>query len=82
METKDYASVIQSLGSAGIVPAEFAQRNIGLAGYRNRLVHIYWEVSPAELYDTVKEHVDDIGAFAGYFQVVLQDPRRFGLTVE
>lgn len=82
METKDYAAIIQSLGTAGVIPAEFAQHNIGLAGYRNRLVHMYWEVTPAELYDTAKEHADDIGAFAEYFQVVLQDPNRFKLTVE
>ena len=82
METKDYAAIIQSLGTAGVIPPEFAQRNIGLAGYRNRLVHMYWEVSPAELYDTVREHVDDIGKFAEYFQVVLQDPKRFKLMVE
>ncbi|MBI2416176.1 MAG: DUF86 domain-containing protein [Candidatus Kerfeldbacteria bacterium] len=82
LEAKDYAAIIQSLGTAGIIPVEFAKHNLGLAGYRNRLVHIYWEVSPAELYDTTKEHVNDIGAFAEYFQIVLQYPERFKLTVE
>ncbi len=82
IETKDYTAIIQSLGTAGIIPAEFAQHNLGLAGYRNRLVHIYWEVTPPELYDTAKEHLDDIGAFAEYFQIVLQNPTRFNLTVE
>ena len=82
METKDYTAIIQSLGTAGIIPVQFAQRNIGLAGYRNRLVHMYCEVAPAELYDIVKEHVDDIGAFAEYFQTVLQYPDRFHLKIE
>ncbi len=82
IETKDYAAIIQSLGTAAIIPVEFAQRNIGLAGYRNRLVHMYWEVTPPELYDTVKEHIDDIGAFAEYFQKVLQHPEHFHLQIE
>ena len=82
VDTKDYRDVIRSLGTAGIIPSDFAQRNIGLAGYRNRLVHIYWEVTPGELYDTAQLHLQDIGLFTEYFQVVLQVPEKFKLTVE
>lgn len=79
-ETKNYAAVIKSLGDAGIVSPQFAQRNLGLAGYRNRLVHMYWEVSPGELYDTIREHLDDLDEFAEAFAQVLRDPQKFGLA--
>jgi uncharacterized protein YutE (UPF0331/DUF86 family) len=82
LEAKDYAAVIDGLGKAGIVEETFAQRNKGLAGYRNRLVHLYWEVSPEELYDTVKDHLEDFDAFAVAFQRVLQEPKTFNLTLE
>ncbi|KKU13166.1 MAG: hypothetical protein UX17_C0025G0003 [Parcubacteria group bacterium GW2011_GWC2_45_7] len=79
-ETKDYAAVIKSLGDVGIVNPQFAQRNLGLAGYRNRLVHMYWEVSTGELYDTVREHLDDLNEFAEAFAKVIRDPQKFGIA--
>lgn len=81
-ETKDYTAIILALGDAEIIPPDFAQRNLGLAGYRNRLVHLYWQVEPPELYDTIREHLEDIGKFAEFFQLVLQDPKKFGLQIE
>jgi len=82
LEAKDYTAVIEGLGKAGIVEEVFAQRNKGLAGYRNRLVHLYWEVSPEELYDTVKDHLGDFDGFATAFQRVLQEPAAFNLLLD
>ncbi len=80
IETKDYTAIIQSLGKAGVISPEFAQRNKGLAGYRNRLVHMYWEVTVEELYDTVREHLEDIEKFAEAFIAVQRNPKKFGLS--
>lgn len=79
VKTKDYQEVITTLGEQGVVPKEFAERNKKLAGYRNRLVHMYWEVSPEELYTVIIEHNEDITAFCGYFRAVLAEPEKFGL---
>ena len=80
-KTKDYTEIIVSLGKFNIVPQDFAERNKGLAGYRNRLVHMYWEVSEEELYKTVKEHMKDLNEFCSYFQSVLENPAKFSLSV-
>jgi len=80
-ETKDYTAVIKVLGEVGIINPEFAQKNKGLAGYRNRLVHLYWEVKPEELYEIIKEHLKDIEIFALSFKDLLKNPKKFGLTV-
>lgn len=80
VKTKDYQEVIVMLGEHGVVPKEFAERNKKLAGYRNRLVHMYWEVSPEELHAVITEHSGDIAAFCGYFRAVLAEPEKFGLS--
>ena len=40
-----------------------AQRLVPLAGYRNRLVHFYQEISPKELYDIIQNDLPDIEDF-------------------
>lgn len=42
VKTKDYQEIIIALGEQNIIPKEFAEQNKKLAGYRNRLVHMYW----------------------------------------
>ncbi|MEK7122746.1 MAG: DUF86 domain-containing protein [Patescibacteria group bacterium] len=81
-ETKDYTEIITELGRRGIISEEFAQRNKGLAGYRNRLVHLYWDVSSQEMFDTIKEHLDDISVFAESYAEVLRHPEKWNLTLE
>lgn len=79
---KDYQEIILSLAEHNIIPKDFAEKNRKLASYRNRLVHMYWEVSKKELHTIINEHLDDIDQFCQYFQNVLQDPKKFGLKVE
>lgn len=81
-KTKDYQEIIISLANQKIIPKEFAERNKKLAGYRNRLVHIYWEVSEEEMYKVIKEYLEDLDKFCQYFQKVLQNPEKFGLRIE
>ncbi|MFN3481349.1 MAG: type VII toxin-antitoxin system HepT family RNase toxin, partial [Thermodesulfovibrionales bacterium] len=59
-KTKDYKQIILSLGEYGIVPIEFAERNKRLASYRNRLVHLYWEVTMEELFTVITQHLEDM----------------------
>lgn len=79
--TKDYQQIIISLGEYGIIPMEFAEKNRRLASYRNRLVHLYWEVSTEELHNVIREHIDDLILFLKYFKEVLKSPEKFGLSV-
>lgn len=82
VRTKDYQDIIVELGRHGVVPVEFAERNKKLAGYRNRIVHLYWEVTPEELYAVSKEHLSDLNAFCEYYREVVRHPEKFGLEVE
>jgi len=67
VKTKDYQEIILSLGKLGIIPKDFAENNKQLASYRNRMVHIYWEISQGEIYKITKEHLGDIEKFCEYY---------------
>lgn len=61
---EDYRQVLVLLGQNHILPMDFVDRIIGMAGYRNRLVHLYNEVSEEEIYRVIQENLDDIKDYA------------------
>lgn len=65
---KDYTEVIISLGNYEVIPKEFAREIKGMAGYRNRLVHLYWKIGSEELLGMIQEHLDDFVAFNRYIR--------------
>ena len=65
------------------MPKEYADNALlEMAGYRNRLVHFYFEVSPEELYQILQNNLDDVERFCHYMVEILKDPRRYNLRVE
>lgn len=70
---KDYTQVLLSLGDYGVIPQEFAAKIKGMAGYRNRLVHLYWEVSAEEIYNLLKDNLSDLDKFNSCIKKFLQD---------
>jgi len=69
---KDYTQVLISLGDYGVIPQEFAQKIRGMAGYRNRLVHLYWEVKPEEILGIIKENLNDFEEFIKHIKKFIQ----------
>jgi uncharacterized protein YutE (UPF0331/DUF86 family) len=55
----DYKTIAQRLGEHSILDAGQVERLRSMAGYRNRLVHFYDEVTPSELYGILTDHVAD-----------------------
>ncbi|MFO8033807.1 MAG: DUF86 domain-containing protein [Candidatus Bipolaricaulota bacterium] len=60
---EDYGDIFRLLGKAGIVPADFAGELMKMARFRNRLVHIYWDVDDAEIYRLLSDGVADMERF-------------------
>lgn len=58
----EYKEIPVHLSQAGILSSERARMMKQMAGYRNRLVHFYHEVSVQELYTLCTEHLQDIRA--------------------
>jgi uncharacterized protein YutE (UPF0331/DUF86 family) len=59
----EYKKIALELGEKGIVDKEYARVLLKMAGYRNRMVHLYQEVTPEEIYSILKNHLPDIERF-------------------
>ena len=59
----EYKAIATGLGEKGIVSEHLSHKLIQMAGYRNRLVHLYHNISEEELYDIVKEDLKDLKQF-------------------
>ena len=59
----DYTEIFDILGRKGILPQTYLDKNRGLPGYRNRLVHLYHDVTTKELHEIVSTRLPDIEEF-------------------
>ncbi|MGI6632359.1 MAG: type VII toxin-antitoxin system HepT family RNase toxin [Bacillota bacterium] len=60
---KEYKTIAQGLGTLKVVPREFVSTLIQMAGYRNRMVHFYLEITPSELYQLIIARRGDLRRF-------------------
>ena len=65
-----------------IIPADFSKNKlIRMAGYRNRMVHFYGEITEEEIFKIIQEELDDFYTFLGFIGKVIKDPAKFNLTI-
>jgi uncharacterized protein YutE (UPF0331/DUF86 family) len=57
----EYKEVALALAREHVLDESEGELLVRLAGYRNRLVHFYDEVSDEELYEICTRHADDVG---------------------
>lgn len=58
-----YADIFQEMFRLGIVEDDFKERLIKMARFRNRLVHLYWEIDPETVYQLLQDNLDDFKVF-------------------
>lgn len=81
--TTEYKETALKMGEQGIVPKEFAQKVMApMAGLRNILVHNYSDIKPEKLYGVIKNHRQDIEQFLQYIKIIVENPKKFGLTLD
>lgn len=59
----EYKAIAQGLKEAGIIDESLSKTLVQMAGYRNRLVHLYNLVSDEELYTVICSNLKDIEDF-------------------
>ncbi|MBE0461828.1 MAG: DUF86 domain-containing protein [Candidatus Aminicenantes bacterium] len=59
----EYKVIAKELGRRGVVTEELSDVLYIMAGYRNRMVHFYREVTPQELYYIARDNLKDIEHF-------------------
>ena len=60
---EDYADTFRVLGEKGVFEVPFVQELVKMARFRNRLVHLYWEVDEREVYRILTTRLDDLERF-------------------
>ena len=58
-----YADIIRELHRIGAIDENLEQRLVQMTKFRNRLVHLYWELDKTEVYKIIQESLDDIKLF-------------------
>lgn len=64
---ESYSDTFRVMAEAEIIPLTLTERLIEMAKFRNRLVHIYWEVDDELVYDIIREDITDIDDFLQNF---------------
>ncbi|WP_290724274.1 DUF86 domain-containing protein [Archaeoglobus sp.] len=60
---EDYADTFRVMKEAGFFDDEFAERLMRMARFRNRLVHIYWNVDDELIYEILQGDIEDLEEF-------------------
>ena len=77
-----YKGVAALLGKYKIIPKDFAEEKlVKMAGYRNRLIHFYYEIKERELYQIIQNNMKDIEKFCCYIKKVIESPKKFGFEI-
>ncbi len=54
-----YADIFIQLHQAGIIDSALSKQMVKMAKFRNRLVHMYWQIEPESVYRILKEDIND-----------------------
>ena len=58
-----YADIFIGMKKLGVIDDDFGQRLVKMAKFRNRLVHLYWEIDAETLYRFIKNDLEDFKLF-------------------
>jgi len=58
-----YSDIFRCLEDIGTIDADFTNRLIQMAKFRNRLVHLYWEIDREQIFRFLQENLDDFVTF-------------------
>ncbi len=58
-----YADIFREIQKLGVVDHEFEASLIKMARFRNRLVHLYWEIDPEAIYGFIHKNLEDFKRF-------------------
>lgn len=60
---RDYADCIAILAELGAIDEDLKQRLVGMARFRNLIVHLYAKVDDREVYRVMQEHLEDFDRY-------------------
>ncbi len=63
---EDYADAFVVLGERGAFDESFVNDLKEMAKFRNRLVHVYWEIDENKIYDILQKNLEDFKKFLNH----------------
>lgn len=72
-----YKEIARLLGRHSVISNALSEKLSLMAGYRNRMVHFYHEVSDEELYQITTHHLSDFDQFIKEMGMFLESYRAF-----
>ncbi len=77
-----YKDIPRLLEKNKIIPADFAANSLSkMAGYRNRMVHFYGEITEREIYNIIQEELEEFYTFLEHIHALLKNPSKFNLSI-
>lgn len=73
VDWEEYREIPRRLAKEGVIAAELADRLERAAGQRNVLVHLYLEVDPELVYETLTGELDAFVAFAESVDALMEE---------
>lgn len=67
----EYKAIARGLSQLNYLTPDLSIKLVQMAGYRNRLVHLYHEITDEELYEIIKNDLDDIRGFVQQIREIL-----------
>ena len=61
--THEYKDIARGLGKSGVLSQTLIDKLVEMAGYRNRIVHFYHEITDEELYQILQTDLKDFKHF-------------------
>lgn len=72
----DYKKIALELGEKGILDKEYARTLVKMAGYRNRMVHLYNQIRPHEIFFILKNHLPDLERFVSEITAFIENYKK------
>jgi uncharacterized protein YutE (UPF0331/DUF86 family) len=73
-----YGDIFKEMQSLGVVDHDFKERLINMAKFRNRLVHLYWELDRETIYGFLQKNLSDFKLFQQKVVTFLNENRLNG----
>ena len=72
---RDYADAFVVLNEHGVIPDAFLSVMRRMVRFRNRLVHLYWEVDNEAVCDILQKDLGDLDRFGAYIRAFISEEK-------
>jgi uncharacterized protein YutE (UPF0331/DUF86 family) len=69
---EDYGDTFKVMTEEGALDPSFSEQLVKMAKFRNRLVHLYWEVDDSRVYTILEDHLGDLKKFLNAIALFLE----------